>query len=72
MKPKDLKSLYTWEERRVYIDDGIFHIPSFIQTIKILFFPGGSPFLAIKTKYMWNFAAATGSGSSIKPQVPPY
>lgn len=40
MKPKDLKSLYTWEERRVYIDDGVLHIPSFLPNYQDFIFPG--------------------------------
>lgn len=40
MKPKDFKTLYTWEERRVHIHDGVLHIPTCLPSYEDFAFPG--------------------------------
>lgn len=39
MKPKDLKSRYSWEERKVYIEDSVLFIPNF-SDYEAFTFPG--------------------------------
>jgi tRNA (guanine-N7-)-methyltransferase len=40
MKPKDLKPRYLWRERKVYIEDSVFFIPSFYSSYEEFHFPG--------------------------------
>ncbi len=40
MKPNDLKTLFSWDERKIIIDDGVFYIPSFYPSYADFAFPG--------------------------------
>lgn len=42
MKPKDLHSPYTWDERRVMIRDKIWHVPKYCSDYESFPFPGWS------------------------------
>jgi len=40
MKPKDLKALFSWEERKPYLDGPLFYVPNFFEKHDKALFPG--------------------------------
>lgn len=69
MKPSDLKTGLTWEERRPYIEDRIFHVPPFYHQYETFTLPGWEDSLLFGNKNPVCIEYCAGNGDWVVDQA---